>query len=75
MDVPLQDRVHQQLTGLKKLYKEINCKLPPLPLHKEVGYVFIIARGVRPNTYQIDSAHQRYRHIHYFCLIHLNHNH
>ena len=68
---PLQDRVHQQFIGLKKLYKEINCKLSPTPSHEEVGYAFIITRGVRPNTYPMDSAHQRYRCIHYFCLIHL----
>ena len=74
MDVPLQDRVHQQLIGLKKSYKEINCKLSPTPSHEEVGYAFIVTRGGRPNTYPMDSAHQRYRHIHYFCLIHLNHN-
>ena len=71
MDVPLQDRVHQQLIGLKKLCKERNCKLSTTPLHKEVGYAFIITRGVTPNTYLMHSAHQRYRHIHYNHLVHL----
>ena len=35
MDVPLQDRVHPQLIGLKKLYKEINYKLSPIPTTEE----------------------------------------
>ena len=64
MDVPLQDRVHQQLLGLKKLYKEINHKLSPTPTTEKVGPAFIVTRGVRPNTYLMDSAHQRYRCIH-----------
>ena len=51
--------------------KKINCKLSPTHTTEEVGYAFIIIRGVRPNTYPMHSAHQRYRHIHYFCLIHL----
>ena len=48
-----------------------NCKLSSTPSNEEVGYAFIITRGVRSNTYPMDSAHQRYRHIHYNCLIHL----
>ena len=60
----------QATHGLKKLYKEINYKLSPLPTTEKVGYVFIITKGVRRNTYLMHSAHQRCRHIHYFCFIH-----
>ena len=48
-----------------------NCQLSSTPSNEEVGYAFIVTRGVRSNTYPMYSAHQRYRHIHYNRLIHL----
>ena len=68
-DVPLQDRAHQHSLVSRNDIK--NCKLSSTPSNEEVGCAFIITRGVRSNTYPMDSAHQRYRHIHYNCLIHL----
>ena len=69
MDVLLQDRAPQDSLVSRNYLK--NCKLSSIPLNEEVGYAFIITRGVRTNTYLMDSTHQRYRHIHYNCLIHL----
>ena len=52
----------------KKLYIENKLQIVPNSTAGEVVYAFIIIRDARTNTYPMDSAHQRYRLIHYKLL-------